>query len=108
MKFQALLVVVLSGAAIVSAQAADQAVPRGSSYYPNAYNPTSVDWTGWYVGAQVGGGFGNASWTDPFSLVSDSLQPAGFLGGGQFGVDLSRNFWLLGAAAGFTGAGLAS
>jgi len=106
MKFHALLVVALSGAAVFSAQAADQAVPRGSSYYPNAYNPTSVDWTGWYVGAQVGGGFGNASWTDPFSLVSDSLQPAGFLGGGQFGVNWSRNSWLLGAEADFTGTDL--
>jgi len=106
MKFQALLVVALSGAAVLSAQAADRAVPRESSYYPNAYNPTSVDWTGWYVGAQVGGGFGSASWTDPFSLVSDSLQPAGFLGGGQFGVNWSRNSWLLGAEADFTGTDL--
>jgi len=102
MKFHTLLVVALSGGAIVSAQAADQAVPRGTSYYPNAYNPTSIDWTGWYVGAQLGGGFGSASWTDPFSLVGDSLSPAGFLGGGQFGVNWSHNSLLLGAEADFT------
>ncbi len=102
MNFCALLVVALSGGAIFSAQAADQAVPRGSTYVPGAYYPTSIDWTGFYTGLQVGGAFGSASWTNPFSTLSDNPKPAGVLGGGQFGVNWMRNSFLLGAEADFT------
>jgi outer membrane immunogenic protein len=102
MSFRALFVLALSGGAVISAQAADQAVPRGPSYYPNTYYPTSINWTGWYVGAQLGGGFGHASFTDPFSQVSNSLQPSGVLAGGQIGVNWMRDSLLLGAEADFT------
>jgi len=46
MSFRALLVAALSSGAITSAQAADQSLPRGSTYSPDAYYPTSIDWTG--------------------------------------------------------------
>jgi outer membrane immunogenic protein len=94
---------VLSGGAILSAQAADQSVPRGPSYYPNAYRPTSIDWTGFYVGVQLGGAFGSASLTDPLSGLSDTPKPAGIIGGGQFGVNWTRDSFLLGAEMDFTG-----
>ena len=106
MRFRALLVVALSGGAIMSAHAADQSVPRGPSYYPDAYHPTSIDWTGWYAGAQLGGVFGSASWTDPFSQLSDNPKPAGILAGGQFGVNWMRDSFLLGAEADFAWTGL--
>jgi outer membrane immunogenic protein len=99
MSFRALLVLALSGGAAISAQAADQAAPRAPSYYPNTYYPTSINWTGWYVGAQLGGAFGHASFTDPFSQVGSSLQPTGALGGGQIGVNWMRDSLLLGAEA---------
>jgi outer membrane immunogenic protein len=102
MRSRALLVVVLSGAAMVSAHAADQSVRGPSSYYPNAYYPTSIDWTGWYTGVQVGGGFASASWTDPFSGLSDSPKATSVLGGAQFGANWMRDSWLLGAEADFT------
>ena len=105
MNFRALLVVALSGGAIISAHAADQSVPRGTTYYPDAYRPTSIDWTGWYVGAQLGGAFGSASWTNPFSIpaFNDAPTSAGILGGGQFGVNWTRDSLLLGAEADFAG-----
>jgi len=106
MSFRALLALALLSAAVMSAQAADQAVPGGPSYYPNAYYPTSVNWTGWYVGGQFGGSFASASWTDPFS--SNSLQSSGVLGGGQLGVNWMRDSLLLGAEADFTWTGLES
>jgi outer membrane immunogenic protein len=106
MRFCALVVVALSGGAMVSAHAADQSVPRGPSYYPDAYRPTSIDWTGWYAGAQLGGAFGSASWTDPFSQLSDDPNPAGILAGGQFGVNWMRDSLLLGAEADFAWTGL--
>jgi len=102
MSLRAVLVLGLSGVAIISAQAADQAAPGGPRYYPNTYYPSSVNWTGWYVGGQFGGGFGHTSFTDPFSQVSNSLKPAGVLGGGQFGVNWMRDSLLLGAEADFT------
>jgi len=103
MRFRTLFVVALSGGAIVSAHAADQSVTKAPSYYPNAYRPTSIDWTGWYVGAQFGGAFASASWTNPFTLASDSLHPNGILGGGQFGVNWTRDSLLLGVEADLTG-----
>ncbi len=108
MNFRALLVVALSGAAIMSARAADQAVPSGPAYYPNAYYPSSINWTGWYVGLQFGGAFGHASWTNPFTGAGDSLNPAGVLGGAQIGVNWMRDSFLLGAEADFAGTDLES
>src|SRR5262249_56158344 len=46
--------------------------------------------------------FGHTSFTDPFAEVSNSLKPAGVLGGGQFGVNWMRDSLLLGAEADFT------
>jgi len=102
MWLRGLLVVALSGGAILSAHAADQSVPRGPSYYPDSYRPTSIDWTGWYVGVQLGGAFGNASG------LSASPKPAGIIGGGQFGVNWMRDSFLLGAEMDFAGMDLAS
>jgi outer membrane immunogenic protein len=108
MSSRALLALALFSAAVMSAQAADQAVPGGPSYYPNAYYPTNINWTGWYVGAQLGGGFARASWTDPVSQASNSLQPSGVLAGGQLGVNWMRDSLLLGAEADLTYTGLDS
>jgi outer membrane immunogenic protein len=95
--------VALFGAVMGAAHAADQSVPRGpSSYYPNAYYPTSIDWTGFYVGLQGGGAFGSARWTNPFSGVADDPKPTSFVGGGQVGVNWTRDSFLLGVEADFT------
>ena len=104
MNNRALVVAALYGGAMMSAHAADQSVPRGTSYYPDTYHLTSVDWSGWYTGAQIGGGFGSASWTNPFAHgLSDDPNSAGILGGGQFGVNWMRNSFLLGVEADFVG-----
>jgi outer membrane immunogenic protein len=96
--------VALFGAVMGSAHAADQSVPRGpSSYYPNTYYPTSIDWTGFYVGLQGGGAFGSARWTDPFSGVADDPKPTSFVGGGQIGVNWMRDSFLVGVEWDFTG-----
>jgi outer membrane immunogenic protein len=103
MSLRALLVAVMvSGAAVVSVYAADQSVPGGSYYGARAYYPTSINWTGWYTGLQVGGAFASASWTDPFSNQGDDPKPNSVMGGGQFGVNWTQDSWLLGAEADFT------
>jgi outer membrane immunogenic protein len=101
MSLRALFVVVLSGAAIVSARAADQSVPGGSSYYSRTYYPTSIDWTGFYAGLQLGGAFGSAQWTNPFSNKGDDPTSDSVIGGGQIGVNWTRDSLLLGAEADF-------
>jgi outer membrane immunogenic protein len=101
MSLRALFVVVLSGAAIMSAHAADQSVAGTSPYYPRVYYPTSVDWTGFYAGLQFGGGYSSGQWTNPFSKKSDDPTAASALGGGQFGVNWTRDSLLLGVEADF-------
>jgi outer membrane immunogenic protein len=97
--------VALCGAAIPAAHAADQSVaapPRApSSYYPNEYYPTGVDWTGFYVGLEVGGGWANASWTDPFSGLGNSPRSSTVLGGGVIGANWQRDAVVFGIQADF-------
>jgi outer membrane immunogenic protein len=105
MRCGALFVVVLSGAAIVSAHAADQSVP-GTSYRPNAYYPTSIDWTGFYAGVQLGGAFSSGSWTNPFNQQTDDPTASSVIGGGQVGANWKWDSLLFGVEADFTGTDL--
>jgi hypothetical protein len=50
-----------------------------------AYTQQAVNWTGFYIGAHLGGAWSDANWTDPVSGVSNNLANAGVLGGGQLG-----------------------
>ena len=80
----------LVGAALMStavvANAAD--VPRPPARSPIA---TIYDWTGFYVGGHVGGG-----WVDN--------GDGGFLGGGQVGLNFQRGPWVYGIEADVSGA----
>src|SRR5580700_10093444 len=40
-----------------AASAADMPVPAAPAYYPPVYRPVIYDWTGIYVGGDVGGGW---------------------------------------------------
>jgi opacity protein-like surface antigen len=96
------LAIALCGAAAASANAADQSVsaaPRAPSYYPNSYFPPAVLWQGFYVGLNLGGAFSSASWTDPYSGLSNNPMPASLLGGAQIGVNWQWNTWVLGIEA---------
>jgi len=65
------------------------------------------NWTGWYIGANAGYGWGSS--TNP-SIPGDdglfpSLSPKGFIGGGQLGYNWQVNpNWLLGLETDFQGA----
>lgn len=99
--FTIMLAAALGG--IASAQAADLSSPvtKAQSYYPQ-----STNWTGFYVGLQLGGGFLHASWTDPFSGLSDSPSSSNVLGGGQIGVNYQFGSWVLGLNADIDGTDL--
>jgi OmpA-OmpF porin, OOP family len=71
-----------------------------------------TDWSGFYLGANVGGGTANSSYN--FSpapgapaVASGGFNPSGPVGGGQFGYNWEfSNGWLLGAEGDFDASGM--
>jgi opacity protein-like surface antigen/outer membrane protease len=78
----------LATAALVAlaahAMAAD--LPNKAPAY-KAPPPPVFSWTGFYIGAHVGGGLVTTDFTNPFggSIFGDSVRSPAFLGGGQVG-----------------------
>jgi opacity protein-like surface antigen/outer membrane protease len=70
---------------------------------PAAQAPPTWSWTGWYIGAHVGGGLGTTEVADPFgaSIFGDRVRTPAFLGGGQVGYNwqLTNSHVVLGAEA---------
>ena len=93
---------------------ADQANAGASS----TADCTTCNWTGFYLGANIGGAIGHtntadsvslnppggfASVTNPVMGVSASAAPVGVLGGAQIGYNWQTANWVLGAEADFGG-----
>jgi opacity protein-like surface antigen len=67
-----------------------------------------MNWTGIYVGAQLGGGWSDAHWSDPFGTApsgfgllnfagfGDTVHGSGPLAGGQVGANWQVGQWVLG------------
>jgi outer membrane immunogenic protein len=94
-------------ACICSAQAAD--LPRRpvpAPVAPVAYAPPVYNWSGFYVGGNIGAGFADSSWTDPFSGAHDTFNKSGFIGGGQVGANVQFNALVLGIEGDFDWTGL--
>jgi outer membrane immunogenic protein len=102
-----LAVAACGGALIVTAQAAvlstRQPVTKAP---PAAYIPQAMNWTGFYVGAHLGGAWGNANWTNPVSGLTNNLTAGGVLGGGQMGVNYQFDSIVLGVEGDFSGTSL--
>jgi outer membrane immunogenic protein len=73
------------------------------------------DWSGWYVGLNAGGEFGNTKWSDIVvpSLpgagvpgVAVSRSGSGFSGGAQLGINDQMGSWVWGAELSFDAGGL--
>lgn len=64
-------------------RAADMAVkaPPAPAYVP----PPSVNWTGFYIGGNIGGGAATETITDVSGLTVGSLSELSFIAGGQIG-----------------------
>jgi outer membrane immunogenic protein len=84
-------------AAAAQALAADMPMP-GSPVPPPAYIPIVpyYNWTGFYLGINGGGGFGNSNWTDPIDGPSGNFTVSGFLIGGTAGFNYQIGSWVLG------------
>src|SRR4249920_373449 len=96
------LLAVAIGLAASQASAAD--LPRKApAYIPPA--PPPVTWTGCYIGANIGGAFGDASVNFPGGEVSSNNS--GFAGGGQIGCDYQfAGGWVVGFRNMFDGTSL--
>jgi outer membrane immunogenic protein len=53
-------------------------------------------WSGLYVGAHIGGGWGDNDWSVVGTGVTASHDVSGFLGGGQIGFNYQINQWVFG------------
>jgi len=91
----------------VAAQAADLPPKRvPPAVAPVAYAPPVYNWSGFYVGGNLGAGFADSSWSDPFTGAHNSFSKSGFLGGGQVGVNWQINALVLGIEGDFDWTGL--
>jgi outer membrane immunogenic protein len=92
----ALLALATLGLAIGQASAAD--LPRRAPAYIPPAPPPIMTWTGCYIGANVGGAFGNASVTGNGGSGGEvSTNGSGFAGGGQIGCDYQfAGPWVIG------------
>jgi outer membrane immunogenic protein len=90
--------------------------PKPPAYKAPGYVP-AFSWTGWYIGGNVGYGWGSSTnpvitgtGGDSVPFLTDggnvfpSLSPKGLIGGGQIGYDWQANNWVLGLVADFQGA----
>ena len=97
-----LLAAATIGLAISQASAAD--LPRKAPVYAPP-PPPPMTWTGCYIGANVGGIFGDASANFGFGEVS--TNNSGFAGGGQIGCDYQfAGGWVIGIRNMFDGTSL--
>jgi outer membrane immunogenic protein len=87
---------------ICSAQAADLPPVRAPAVVPPVVYALPVyNWSGFYVGGNLGAGFANSSWTDPFTGAHDTFSKDGFIGGGQVGANWQINALVLGIEGDF-------
>jgi outer membrane immunogenic protein len=95
------------GLSMGSATAADLPVRVAPATVPPvAYVSPVYNWSGFYVGGHLGGGFADSSWSDPFTGASNSFNKLGFLGGGQAGANVQFNALVLGVEGDFSWTGL--
>jgi len=86
-----------------SAVAAD--LPQRPAYKAPLLAPMPVyNWTGFYVGGNIGGLWGNADISGPGGEVSGTKS--GFVGGGQIGYDYQIGEWVIGIRNMFDGTSL--
>jgi len=94
-------------AVICFAQAADLPVrPAPAPVAPVAYAPPVYNWSGFYIGGNIGGGFADSRWSDAFTGGHDWFDSDGVIGGGQIGANVQFNWLVLGLEGDFDWTGL--
>jgi outer membrane immunogenic protein len=75
-----------------------RAIPATSGYIPAQFF-----WTGFYLGAGIGGAWGTSTFTDPFSGATASPSLKGFLVSGVMGINYQITSVVIGVETDFTG-----
>jgi len=112
MKFKLAAAAALLVAGTLNSFAADLPVKARPYAAPEAWN-----WTGFYIGAHVGGGWGTTESTLtgitdptgatlPFNFPLSQNSRSGFLGGGQIGANWQMGWAVLGVQGDFAGLGV--
>jgi outer membrane immunogenic protein len=84
------------------ARAADM-TPIAQRPISSGYIPAQFYWTGFYLGAGIGYGWGTAPFVDPFSQASASPSINGFLVSGVTGINYQFSSVVIGVEGDFTG-----
>ena len=94
------IVVAVASVGVALAQSASAADLAAAPIYKSP-PPPAFSWTGFYIGANGGGGWGQTSHTtDPTSVLSfttGNFNTSGGLAGGTFGYNYQTGPWVLGA-----------
>lgn len=101
-----LLSVLASGTALADG------MPDGAPYYepPLPTAPVLLNWSGFYIGGQIGGTWGSTDWTQtnvndfsPASGSASSFDTGGFIGGIIGGANIQSDRWVFGIELSFDG-----
>jgi outer membrane immunogenic protein len=87
------------------AMAADLPVRQPITKAPPLVQP-AFDWSGFYIGGQVGGAWGTASYTTPSTAFSTDYDVSGVIGGGHAGFMWQTGPAVFGVEADFNGTGV--
>lgn len=100
--------VLLTGVTLIALTAVAPAIAADLSAAPAYKAPPMVpayNWTGFYVGANIGGSFGNADTSVALAglAAGTSFNMDGVVGGGQIGYNWQNGPWVWGLEADFQG-----
>ena len=84
----------------LAANAADLP-PAPAVYKAPRCTPPQFSWTGFYIGGNLGGGWGQGNVVDSLFGVNFSNGNGSFVGGGQVGGNYQINSFVIGAEADF-------
>ncbi len=104
--------VAMAGALLPSPVLADGGYPMyGSLKEEVLFAPPPITWTGFYIGAHVGGGFADSDWTSRADIGNFvdrgdtfSHNPQGWLAGGQIGYNFQTGRFVWGIEGTISGA----
>ena len=105
-KYRASVLGLLGGMALAALSATSPADAADLYAPPGAYFPPPFSWTGFYVGANLGGGWANGSLNDNFTGASIGTGSSGVVGGGKAGYNYQIGNFVLGAEWDFEGSSL--
>jgi len=85
--------------ALASASGKAAELPVKKTAAPKEPKFVVYNWTGWYAGLLVGGGWSHAEQNDPRPFTSDAYQPNGGVIGGDLGYNVQLDHLVLGLEA---------